>query len=67
MKCSLCGRRLKNSKSMETGYGPVCYQKVFGRKYGKIISREEKDTLKSFQNYDVSGQMSIEDYLRSLT
>lgn len=67
MKCSVCGRRLRDPESMETGYGPICYQKVFGRKRVKMKSREGKDTLKSFPDYDVPGQMTIEDYLCSLT
>lgn len=67
MMCSVCGRRLKNPKSVETGYGPICYQKVFGKKRVKIGSKKEKDPLKSFLDCDIPGQMTIEDYLRSLT
>ena len=29
MKCSICGRKLRNPKSRELGYGPVCYKKAF--------------------------------------
>jgi Family of unknown function (DUF6011) len=25
--CATCGRRLKDRKSIERGYGPVCYKK----------------------------------------
>ena len=27
MKCKRCGRELKNKKSIEIGYGEVCYKK----------------------------------------
>ncbi|GAA0415284.1 MULTISPECIES: DUF6011 domain-containing protein [Virgibacillus] len=26
-ECATCGRRLKDKKSIERGYGPVCYEK----------------------------------------
>ena len=29
--CRRCGRPLKNLHSRRRGYGPVCYQKVFGK------------------------------------
>ncbi|MGM8212618.1 DUF6011 domain-containing protein [Virgibacillus sp. W0430] len=25
--CNRCGRKLKTEKSIETGFGPVCYKK----------------------------------------
>jgi len=25
--CGRCGRKLKTKKSIEVGYGPICYQK----------------------------------------
>lgn len=28
MTCGRCGRLLKDSKSKERGYGPICYKKV---------------------------------------
>lgn len=29
--CTHCGRRLKSPESMEAGYGPSCYRKLFGK------------------------------------
>lgn len=29
--CTRCGRRLKSPESMEAGYGPSCYRKLFGK------------------------------------
>lgn len=26
-ECATCGRKLKSKKSMDVGFGPVCYQK----------------------------------------
>lgn len=26
-ECATCGRKLKDKKSMDRGYGPVCYEK----------------------------------------
>ncbi|WP_337970224.1 DUF6011 domain-containing protein [Virgibacillus salexigens] len=26
-ECATCGRKLKDKKSIERGYGPVCYEK----------------------------------------
>lgn len=28
-KCGRCGRKLKGAKSVERGFGPVCYKKQF--------------------------------------
>ena len=28
LECGRCGRKLKDSKSRERGYGPVCWEKV---------------------------------------
>ncbi|MEN6414353.1 MAG: DUF6011 domain-containing protein [Veillonellales bacterium] len=34
MRCKRCGRALKDSVSIEHGYGPVCYEKRYkGFKY----------------------------------
>lgn len=27
MECGTCGRKLKDKKSIDRGYGPVCYEK----------------------------------------
>lgn len=30
MKCGKCGRELKNPRSRQLGYGPVCYRAMTG-------------------------------------
>jgi hypothetical protein len=30
MQCNRCGRRIQSPESMEAGYGPSCYRKLFG-------------------------------------
>lgn len=65
MKCLICGRRLKDTKSRELGYGPVCYKREFGatmharRKAAEAPAGEKAD-------HDLPGQMSMEDYLQVL-
>lgn len=67
MMCALCGRKLKNQSSIELGYGPVCYKKVFGN---KIINRNTKKVSSGNKhndpiNYNILGQMNLEDYLHN--
>jgi hypothetical protein len=62
MQCSLCGRRLKSSDSIEVGYGPVCYQKVFGSSK-RTKSGETLLSADEIPYYDIPGQMSLEDFL----
>lgn len=67
MKCSICGRKLRNSKSRELGYGPVCYK----RKFGIIphISYSDTDVLAPAEeeaDHNLPGQLSMEDYLQTL-
>ena len=68
MTCLLCGRKLMNQKSQEMGYGPVCYRKVFGRSYGcrRIKDRGGGDGGEDIPYFDIPGEMSIEEYLKSL-
>ncbi|MDE7313571.1 MAG: hypothetical protein K2N87_18440 [Eubacterium sp.] len=64
MICSICGRKLSNPKSIELGYGPVCYGKVSG---GPKIKKKAKAAISRPQAecpcYDIPGQMNLEDYL----
>lgn len=66
MKCSICGRRLKDTRSKELGYGPVCYKRKFGttmhasRKTARAPIGEKADQ-------DLPGQMSMDDYLQVLS
>lgn len=61
MKCMLCGRELKSQSSMEQGYGPVCYRKVYGNKKNK--NSEKIHNADSCPVYDIPGQMTIFDFI----
>lgn len=67
MICLICGRKLSSSKSLELGYGPVCYGKVSGNskavKKGK--TKVSHPALESHY-YDIPGQMELKDYLADL-
>lgn len=65
--CMECGRKLRSAQSKEVGYGPVCYERVFG------ISLRIRDgntktyhALDDIPYYKIPGQMSIEDFLESV-
>lgn len=61
MMCSLCGKPLKSINSIQIGYGPVCYRKIFGC---SMKSKKEKSfSIDNFPYYDIPGQMTLEDYL----
>lgn len=65
MKCSACGRKLRNQISREAGYGPVCYGRIFGR---SIMAKAAKGGSKGKRESRVGriglpGQMEIEDYI----
>lgn len=67
MICSICGRKLRNPKSIELGYGPVCYGKVSGSK--KAAKKAKTGTSHSAPEspcYDIPGQMELQDYLADL-
>ncbi len=60
MLCKACHRVLKTEESKKIGYGPVCYMKLFGKqgKVGKIDEDKE--------NWEIPGQMDIEQWLDTL-
>lgn len=67
IKCSICGRKLRNTKSRELGYGPVCYKKKFG--ITSHVSRRDADAsvlAGEEADHNLPGQMSMEDYLQTL-
>lgn len=64
MICSICGRRLKSAKSRELGYGPVCYKRAFGSV--KQGGHKENSSAEEMPYYDIPGQITIEEYLKSL-
>lgn len=64
MICSICGRRLKSAKSRELGYGPGCYKRTFGSV--KQGGHKENSSAEEMPYYDIPGQITIEEYLKSL-
>ena len=67
MKCSICGRKLKNPKSRELGYGPVCYKGKFG--IAPHASHRDADMpvpAVEEADHNLPGQISMEDYLQTL-
>lgn len=65
MKCQACGRKLRNPKSQEVGYGPICYERLFGSG-GKDIKKESSLLKHAASGNDTPGQMSLEDYFITL-
>ncbi len=64
MTCVLCGRKLKNIKSKELGYGPVCYKRMFGANL-QGNKKSNNSYILGLQHYDIPGQMTIDDYLQT--
>lgn len=63
-KCLLCGRNITDQKSVETGYGPVCYRKKFG--ITAAAGRKQAVRISSdIPCYDIPGQITIEEYLKT--
>ena len=54
MICIACKRRLRSPESIKVGYGPTCYERLFGKRNRKK-KRGKKDEL--------PGQMNISDFL----
>lgn len=63
MNCSACGRVLKNARSQEIGYGPVCYRRLFG---SSKQFHKAKEGGGEISNYGIPGQISLEEYLQNL-
>ncbi len=60
MRCAKCGKLIRNPESVRAGYGPVCYEKLFGKQpeiRGPNCRTGESD------DDDIPGQMSIEDLI----
>lgn len=60
MICANCGRKLKDSVSIERGLGPICWKKIHG------VTRQEKkrgcSPEKSADTVEIPGQMSFKDF-----
>lgn len=65
MVCAKCGRNLRTERSRELGYGPVCYRMVYGAPAPRIKRRPKGKPADPF-DYDVPGQISMDDYLRDI-
>lgn len=64
MTCLNCGRKLSNPKSVELGYGPVCFGKISGEPEKEAETESERK--ESGSGSDIPGQTSIAEFLRSL-
>ncbi len=53
MRCLACGKVIRSKESIINGYGPVCYQNIFGKD-----PREKKD-----KKLQLDGQISVEDLI----
>ena len=50
---------------MTLGYGPVCYEKEFGK--GKIFMRNRQSSnMDDIPYYDIPGQITIDEYIKTL-
>lgn len=61
MICGSCGRTLNGSKSIERGYGPICYRKIH-----PIVSPKKKkiyDNPLDSPDYTVPGQMELTEFI----
>lgn len=67
MTCLICGRKLSSPKSLELGYGPVCYEKVSGSsKAAKKAKTGKSNQASESACYDIPGQMELQNYLSDL-
>lgn len=57
MKCRKCGRKLRDVKSIERGYGPVCWGRESGAS-GKNKGNQEANQ----EECQIPGQMSFANY-----
>lgn len=57
MVCQKCGRKLRDVKSIERGYGPICWGRVSG------VSRKNKGNQEADpEECQIPGQMSFANY-----
>ena len=60
MYCAKCGRTLKGQSSIDRGYGPVCYRKMFPEQF---TGKTNKGIAIEREIYDIPGQMDISDFI----
>lgn len=65
MICGICGRALKGDKSIERGYGPICYQKIKPRVVRKFRTAQKDNYGCVFddEDYAVPGQMEMSEFI----
>lgn len=51
VKCRVCGRALKNPKSLKVGLGPICARKVIPDGAGAVNTKEQEIEL-PLENHD---------------
>ncbi len=65
MICGICGRTLKGAKSIERGYGPICYQKIKPKTVTSRSASTKKSSGSAFdeEDYSVPGQMELSEFI----
>lgn len=58
MICQSCGRKINDAKSIERGYGPVCWGKALSASARRDIMTPQKGA----EEINIPGQMGFEDY-----
>lgn len=53
-RCQKCGKKLTDPESIKRGYGPECWETISGQIYSP---------QSDLTNYDIPGQMTIDDFL----
>ena len=61
MNCKSCGRKLTSDESLEHGYGPVCYARIYGKQ-----PKKKRKITDFWKDYNVPGQITIDEWLREL-
>lgn len=59
MRCMNCGKQLKDAKSIERGFGPVCWRKNNPKAEKRKTSSNEDAPVEDF---DIPGQISLFDF-----
>lgn len=58
--CMECGRKLKSSQSKLTGYGPICYKRVFGTAMRARDGNSKSSTsIDDIPYYDIPGKCRL--------
>ena len=64
MICGICGRNLKGAKSIERGYGPICYQKIKPKTVkSRTVAARQSSCVFDDEDYSVPGQMELSEFI----